>query len=162
MAFEPMDSAGVQARVVTLMITDTFTEQLIDVVGTVPTYAAQSSAFTSVVRSGIRNVRAGGIYVDIQIAAIVLLGMTLVLRFEAGVDTTSVAVQARTMIVEYVNGLAPGVPYVPADALNILRRVPGLIVTGAEIYSPAGTVQPRPLEALRTHLGLVLVNTAGV
>ena len=54
-----------------------------------------------------------------------------------------------------MNSLAPGASFVRADALQALRSVMGLFITGNEIASPAGDVVALPLQVLRTTLGLV-------
>lgn len=160
-AFEPVDYNGYPARIVNLVVADAFTEQLVDASAVPPAYAAQSAAFAATVQAGLNDVRAAGIHVNVILGVVSLLGVTLVLRFDSGVDQVSVALRARNAVVEYVNGLQPGAPFVPADALNALRKVSGLIVTGAEIASPAGVVVPTQLQVLRTYLGLVLINSSG-
>ena len=158
-AFEFLDEFGRPDRATQLIISDAFTEALVDVAVTPAAYQTQSQVLAATVFQALDDVRAAGIYVDITVAKVTLLGVRLALSFQAGVDVDSVALQARAAIVNYINRLDPMANFIPADAVNTLRVVPGLIVTGAEIISPAGIVEPGTLEVLRTTLGLVVASS---
>jgi hypothetical protein len=156
--FEAVDELGRPARWAQLIIADQFTDAL--VLAEAPAgYAAQSQVLADTVFAALDDVRACGIFVDVVVAQVILQGVQLSLCFDAGAAVDTVALKARAAVVTYVNGLAPGAPFVPADCVEQLRLVPGLIVTGAEVVSPAGQVQPERLQVLRTTLSLVTVPT---
>ena len=154
-AFEILDALGRPAKWVTLSVTDAFTETLAELATVPPTYATQCQAFALTVFAGLEDVRAAGIYVDVSVAQVILQVVHLALTFLAGFDEDAVASSAAAVVVDYVNGLSPGASFVPADAVNALRGVEGLYVTGSEIVSPAGTVTVTPLQVLRTTIALV-------
>lgn len=160
-AFEALDTSARPARIVELVIADTFTEQLIDTSVSPPAYEVQALAIVTEVDEALREVRAGGMYVAVTTAITVLQGVALTLRFRAGTDQAGVANAARASIVNYINSLNPGAPFVLAAATRALRTVPGLVVTGTEIADPRGDVVPNRLEVLRTSLGLVLIASTG-
>jgi len=54
-----------------------------------------------------------------------------------------------------VNNLSPGEALTPDGIVETLRLIQGLIVTGAEVVSPSGTVTPESLQVLRTLLSMV-------
>lgn len=154
-AFESLDAYGRPARYVTLVVTDGFVEQLLDFAVVPPAYVVQSQLFASQVFAGLSDTRAGGIFVLVLVARLVMLPVRLDLRFQAGVNPDLVASMARAAVVNYTNALSPGSAWLVAEATNALRQVPGLHVTGADIASPAGDVVPRPLEVVRTAMALV-------
>lgn len=154
--FETLDAFGRPAKHVQLFVSDAFTDQLA-LAATVPaSYEAQSQVLAASVFAGLDDVRAAGIFVDVRVAQVVLQGIQLGLRFAAGADVESVTLQARAAIVSHINSLAPGVTLTVEGMLNALRLINGLIVTGQEIISPAGNVQPFPLQVIRSSLSLVL------
>lgn len=103
--------------------------------------------------------RAAGIYVQVTVGIVRLQGITLGLRFDAGADVDLAALNARGAVVAYVNGLPPGAPLLVANIIDQLRPIPGLVVTGAEVLSPAGDVIASPLEVIRTALALVVASS---
>ena len=105
------------------------------------------------------DVRAAGIYVQVTVGIVRLQGITLGLRFDAGADVDLAALNARGAVVAYVNGLPPGAPLLVANIIDQLRPIPGLVVTGAEVLSPAGDVIASPLEVIRTALALVVASS---
>jgi hypothetical protein len=107
-------------------------------------------------------VRPAGVYVQVQVAQVVMQAVQLQLSFQAGVDYESVALEARSVIVGHINELAPGQNLIIAEMLEKLRRVTGLIITGGEIIAPAGNVMVKPLQALRTDLSLVGIVSASI
>lgn len=157
--FEVTDAFGRPAKAVQLMITDAFTETLAELTTIPATYQTQSQVLASAVYQALDDVRAGGIFVDVQVAKVVLQPIVLALTFAAGVNADSVALKARATLVAFVNSRPPGVALSAADLVSALRTVQGLIVSGGEILSPAGTVVPTQLEVLRTTLGLVVAST---
>lgn len=158
-AFEAVDQYGRPAKVVQLVISDAFTETLMSVNPTPPAYATQSQVLADTVFLALSDTRPAGIYVEVRVAQVVLQAIMLGLTFEAGVDVDVVALQARAVAVAYMNGLVPGRPFIRAELSQRLRAVPGLIVSGSEVISPAGDVQPEILQVLRTTMGLVVVST---
>lgn len=160
-AFEVLDGLGRPARVVQLVVADAFTEQFATLTGTVPaTYQVQSQGLASSVFDGLADVRPAGTFVQVVVANVILQAIQLALTFNAGADVNAVALQARAAVVNYVNALAPGASFVPANMLAKLRSISGLFYTGNELISPAGTVAARPLQVIRTSLGLVTAMSA--
>ena len=101
------------------------------------------------------DVRPAGTFVDVVVAQVVLQSVQLSLSFNtsANVDTTALA--ARAAVVNYVNGLAPGIALTVEGILTVLRSIQGLVVTGSEVVSPAGTITPERLQVFRTLLSMV-------
>lgn len=158
-AFEALTGTGDPARLVSLIIADAFTEQLVDSLVVPPSYQVQSQALANTVRTALLDVRAGGIQVIIQLGIVELLGITLALRFRAGSDDRAAAAAAKGVIVSYMNSLPPGASFIVADAELALKRVPGLVVLGGEIVSPAGDVLATALQVLRTNMSLVVIGS---
>jgi hypothetical protein len=159
-AFEVVDSLGRPARIVQLVVSDAFAEQFVNY-DTVPArYEAQSQLLATSVFNALADVRPAGIYVQTVVANTVLQSIQLGLTFNAGVDANTVALSARAAMVTYVNSLAPGAPFVVKDAQARLANVSGLASNGNTIISPAGNVAVKPLQALRTSLGLVAAISA--
>lgn len=156
-AFEVIDSDGTPARLVDLVVADQFTQQLVNATSVPGTYETQSQALAERVALGLANVRAAGIAVVVQVANVQLLGITLGLRFRAGVDVEATSAAARSATIAYVNGLAPGAPFVVADLETALTVVPGIIVLGGEVLAPTLNVTPGTTTALRTSDALVVV-----
>jgi hypothetical protein len=157
--FENLDALGRPARSVQLLVTDAFTEQLAQGSSVPPAYATQSAVFTQAVFDGLIESRAAGINVEVHLAKVVLQTVILGLAFRAGYDVDQTALQARAAIVGYVNSLAPGASFVVSGAVTALRSVPGLLVSGNEVLSPAGGVVPTPLEVLRTAMSYVSISS---
>lgn len=157
--FEALEVDGTPARVVNLVVSDEFTEQLINATTVPPEYDLQAAAIAIAIQAELQEVRAGGIQVSVTVAVVQLLSVTLSLRFRAGADIAAAAIQARVEIVNYTNSLAPGDVWDRTTANDRLRSVPGLVVigSGAEIFVPAGNVIPGALEVIRTSLGLVTI-----
>ena len=154
-AFEVIDALGRPARSVQLVITDAFTEQFVDFSTVPPKYPAQSQVLTTYVNDALADTRAFGVYVQVLVANVVIQPVQLTLAFQAGADVSSSALQARAAVVSYINALSPGASFVAADVLAVLANVPGLSYTGGELLSPSGDVVAKPLQVLRTSLGLV-------
>lgn len=165
-AIEVIDVLGRPARVVELVIADGFTDALVQQNTNPPSYQAQSQSLSQTVFNGLLDVRAGGIFVQVFVAQVVIQPIVLNLTFAAGVDANFVALMARATVVATVNSLRPGETLLVANLLNALRSVPGLVYTGNEIDLPAGDVVPRALQVLRTSLNqttiCVAIQTDGV
>ncbi len=154
-AIENTDALGRPAKSVQLIVTDQFTDQLVNLSPTPATYQTQSQVLASTVFSGLSDVRAAGINVQVTVAVIALQSVVLALNFTADAAPDTVAFEARALLVAYVNSLQPGQTMEIAQMIQILRGVVGLVVSGSEIYSPPGNVIPAPLQAIRTSLQLV-------
>ena len=102
--------------------------------------------------------RPAGTFIQVIVAQVVLQSVQLQLTFTAGVNADSVALQARVVVVNFINELQPGENFDPADAIDELRNVSGLIITEDEIQSPTGVVVPNPAQVIRATLDIV---TAG-
>jgi len=154
--FEILDANGFPGREVLLVISDTFTAQLAQQNVNPPTYQQQSQILAQTVFAQLDDVRPAGIFVDVQVAQVILQPITLALTFSAGADVDSVTQQAIAAIVNYVNGLSPGQTLQygranpPVGLIGQLATVSGLIVSGADVISPPGDVVPTSLQALRT------------
>lgn len=158
-AFEVTDIYGRPAKAVELVLADAFTEVLVNESPTPANYQTQSQVLAQTVGEALYDVRGAGVYINTYVASVVLQGITLGLSFNAGVNVDDVALRARSMLVAYVNSLAPGADLAIANLITQLRRVEGLYITGAEILSPTGTVVAAPLQVLRTTLGLVIATS---
>lgn len=154
-AFEGLDAMGRPARIVQLIVADAFTEQFVDFTTVPPRYQTQSNAIASQVFAALSDVRAGGVYVQVVVANVIIQPVQLTLAFQAGVDVNNTALQARAAVVNVINSLSPGDSLTQAALQQALQLVPGLAFTGQEVLSPAGDVVPKPLQVIRTSLGLV-------
>jgi uncharacterized phage protein gp47/JayE len=154
-AFEVVDSLGRPARLVQLIVSDAFTTQFVNTTVVPPQYQQQSQLLAANVFNALSDVRPAGVFVQVIVGQVVLLSVQLALTFQAGADSNTVALEARAAIVNYVNALPPGTPFIARDALAALANVAGLIITGGELVSPAGNVVPKIVQVIRTSLGLV-------
>lgn len=157
--FEGMDVLGRPARYVNLIITDSFTDDLVDLDPTPATYQTQSQTLANTVWLALSDVRAAGIYIQIQVAIVTLQAVTLGLRFLAGANADLVALNARGAIASWINSLKPGDDLLVDDMIRVLRKVNGLEVTGDEILSPAGDVAVPNLGVLRSSINLVVASS---
>jgi len=155
--FEALDMFGRPAKTSQLVISDAFTDVLVNVTPTPPTYQTQSQVLSALVFQSLSDTRPDGTFVDVILGQVILLSVHLVLSFQTGVDTDNVALQARAAIVNYTNALSPGATFRVVDAITALRTVAGLVVLGNEVVSPAGDVIPQPLQVLRTSMSFVSV-----
>jgi len=157
-AFEILDTEGAPARVVQLVVSDQFTQQLATFSESPsPTYQAQAAALAATVLVGLEETRAFGIEVKVIVAVVVLLPVVLRLSFDAGADIPLTTLRARAAAVNYTNELAPGATWNPVDLSERMRPIEGLFITGVEVASPSGPVIPTPLQVIRTGLPLVTV-----
>jgi hypothetical protein len=161
-ALEVLDGNARPGRWVLLIIADTFTLTLASLNQTTPSYAAQSQALAVSVFNALDEYRCGGIFVQVAVAQVILLSISLSLTFAAGVNTLAVANQAQAVVAAYCNELNPGQAFVPSAAIQALQQVAGLVITGNEIAVPAGTVQPTTLQVLRTTAALINASSGGL
>ena len=160
-AFEFFDERGELYPVVTVVVADAFTEQFVNAGSTPASYQVQSNALAGLVKSTLELEYAGaGRSVSVYVAKVKLIGVTLALRVNAATAVETTLRQARAVIVNYVNSLKPGSPFLREKAQELLRTVPGLVITGSEIVSPEVDVIPRNLEALRTSMSLTILGSA--
>ncbi len=159
---EVLDAQGQANKRVLCVITDQFTDALANYSSVPPVYQAQSQQLAQTVFNALEAYRPAGIFVNVQVAQVVLVPVSLALSFKAGANINAVAVNARAAVVNYINSLAPGDELYLSPLLNALQGVDGLNLTGYEIASPpviSGTSQPlinaNPLQVLRTSLSIV-------
>lgn len=160
-AIEALQGAGYPTRAVTLVIADQFTDALVRQGVSVPSYDTKSQAFAQVVSNSLDEFRAFGMPVKVIVAQVRLISVVLRLRFQATVtNPDAIALYARTLVVQLINGSLPGATFDPADAVAILRSVSGIDVFGDEVASPVGPLIPiSPYQALRTSLSLVTTDS---
>ena len=158
-AFESYDLFGRPAGVVQLVIADAFTESLVSVAPTPAAYTTQSQVLADGVFDALIDVRAAGIFVNVIVAQVRLMGVVLGLSFEGSAGVDAVALQARAVVVGYINALVPGERFSRTEAVRRLGAVPGLVITGNEIISPPGDVVPQALEVMRASLSLVVASS---
>jgi uncharacterized phage protein gp47/JayE len=156
---EVQNSDGTLAGPLQLIISDEVTSQLIDFTTVPPTYPARASAIVADVNTALRPYRGAGMTVDVLVANVALVPVTLALRFRANVDTVAVADQAIAVVTAAVNSLAPGATLYVADIVRALRRVPGLVVAsdGSNVIAPVGDTIPTATQVIRTTADMVQV-----
>lgn len=166
-AYEILDAAGRPAKLVSLVIADTFTDALANYSVIPPTYEDQSEALAQAVFSALEDYRPAGTFVAVQLGQVILEPITLSLSFSAGVDAQTAANSARGTLVTFINNLDPGEGYTRADLVQALKGVSGLIITeqdqlnpGNIIKFPEGDRVPTPLQVFRT--SLAIVRTSGL
>lgn len=160
-SIESLQSFGLPTRSVTLVISDGFTDALVKQGVSVPAYEVKSQAFAQVVSAALDEFRADGMPVRVIVAQVRLISVVLRLRFRATVtNPDAVALFARTLVVQLINGSNPGTPFDPADVLPFLRSVSGIDVFGDEVASPVGPLIPTsPYQKLATSLALVTTDS---
>jgi uncharacterized phage protein gp47/JayE len=154
-AFEVLDQQGRPAKLVSLAISDQYTDTLANLGVASPSYQAQSLVLAQNVFNALQEYRPAGIFVQVQVAQVVLQTIQLALSFQAGARVDQVATSARSAIVAVVNNLAPGEDLTVAALQLALSGVSGLVITGNEIVSPPGTIVANPVQVIRTALALV-------
>ena len=159
-AYEQVDQEGRPNRNVYLSISDAYTDTLADLGVSPPAYETQSAAIAQNVFNALQEYRPAGVYVQVDVAQVQLQTVRLALSFVSGVNIDEVANNARAAIVAYMNNLRPGADVVPADMLQALRSVTGLLISSSTqpsdvIVSPISTVTINPLQVARTTLALV-------
>jgi uncharacterized phage protein gp47/JayE len=157
-AFEDIDpTTGQQVSSVQVVVADAYTDVLANTNSQSPSYQAQSAAFATTVYNALADVRAAGVFLRVLVAQVVLQPVTLNLHFAAGVDTNAVSNVAQSTVVAKINALRPGATLNPPDLQQAISAIPGLVVQGNEILTPAGSVVPTALQVIRTSLALVTV-----
>ena len=161
-AYEALDSQGRGNKLVYCAIADQYTDQLADLGVNPPAYQAQSKVLAQTVFNALEEYRPAGVFVQVQLAQVILQPVLLALSFEAGANIDEVANNARAACVNVINSLNPGDDLTPAMLFAGLQGVSGLILTtaGDVIASPAGTVTTNPLQVLRTTLALVRASSS--
>ncbi|MFA6166727.1 MAG: baseplate J/gp47 family protein [Gemmatimonadaceae bacterium] len=159
-AFESVNGLGKPAGRVDLVVADAFTEALANLAQSSPTYAAKSQALANLVDAALVEWRGAGCEVTVTVAAVVLQPVKISLTYLAGADTTAANLEARSRIVSYTNGLAPGETWQYGDAVNSLKGMSGIFWTGNEVHDPAGDVVCGELQVIRTSMELVVVLNA--
>lgn len=153
-AYAHLDLYGLPARASVLVISDAYTEGLATLNTAVPAYEAQSQALAQTVLGTLDDTRALGIPIQVMVAAVRMVPITLnlTLAATASADTT---LRARAALTRYLNTRGPGRAWVQVEAYRVLQGVTGLIITGKEIQYPPGDIRVNPLEVLHTDLALV-------
>lgn len=155
-AFEQVAENGGPAGFVILVIADQYTDALAELATVPPLYQQQSKVLAQQVFNALTDYRPAGIFVQVQLAQVIVQTVQLALSFQAGVDIDSVATAARAACVNAINNLNPGQTLTPAMLQARIEGVAGLYITGREVQSPAGPVVPNPLQVLRASLSSVL------
>ncbi len=161
--FELLDVNGAPNFRVSCVIADQFTDTLANYTAVNPSYEAQSQVLSQEVFNVLQDYRPAGVFVQVQVAQVVLQSIGLSLSFRAGVNLDTVALSARAAITNYINNLAPGQSLYLEPMIQALRGVDGLIVDGDEISVQNSTavtssdplIYVKPLQVLRTSLALV-------
>lgn len=161
--FELLDVNGAPNYRVSCVIADQYTDTLANYTAANPSYQAQSQVLSQEVFNVLQDYRPAGVFVQVQVAQVVLQSIGLSLSFRAGVNLDTVALSARAAITNYINNLAPGQSLYLEPMIQALRGVDGLIVDGDEISVQNSTavtssdplIYVKPLQVLRTSLALV-------
>lgn len=152
-AFEDIDVLGRPAEFGQIVIADAFTDVLVN--SNPVAYQTQSQVLAQDVEAGLDDARACGIFVQVIVGQVILQPVQLALTFAAGYNADTVAFQARALTVAYINSLVPGQTFDRAALSALLRSIPGLVISGQEVFSPAGNVVTLQLQVLRSSLSLV-------
>ncbi len=163
-SIEGLTSFGYPSRSVTLVIADRFTDALVKQGVSVPSYDTKSQALAQMVSQQLDEFRCDGIPVKVIVGQVRLVPVVLRIRFRANVSNPdAVALFARTLIVQLMNGGNGGAPFVPGGdtgAVQALKSVAGIDWFGDEIASPPGPIVPTsPYQVLRTSLSLVTIDS---
>jgi uncharacterized phage protein gp47/JayE len=159
-AFETVDSLGRPVGSAQVIVGDAYTDALV-VQGSNPAqYQTQSQVLALTVASVLDDYRAAGIYVAVRVGQTILQGFQLGLTFTPSVslDPDLVALQARSLIVQYVNNSVAGALITRATLQALLDTVPGLVSGQNTIISPSADIQAGPLQLIRTNLGICVAN----
>jgi len=161
--FELLDVNGAPNYKVSCVIADQFTDTLANYNAVPASYQTQSQVLAQEVFNALQDYRPAGVFVQVQVAQVVLQSIGLSLSFQAGVNLDTVALNARAAITNYINNLAPGESLYLPPLIQALQRVSGLIVDGDDITVQNSTavmssdplIYVKPLQVLRTSLALV-------
>lgn len=161
-AFEGLVGPAYPNRMVSLVVSDDFTDALVIAGVSDTTYDTRSQAFAAFVASSLDEYRACGISVNVSVAQTAMIAVAMRFHFQSTVsDPDTLALYARAQVVQRVNEIDPGEPFDPdIHVFPVLKSIPGLDVKGDEVESPAGTIDPiSPYQVLRTTLALVTVSS---
>lgn len=144
-AIEALTVGGLPARVVNLFIADST--------------GVASDALAEEVRVALEDFRAAGIAVLIFTSIPSIVGVTLALAFQAGVDTQTLTDEVLAAVVEFVNSLPVNGTLYRGELFSVLQRFAGdgLIPRQESIVVPAGDLVPAIGQTLRTTPANVLV-----
>lgn len=119
-----------------------------------------SNELASLVQTSLLDYRAAGIPVIVWTSIPTLVGVSLAITFQAGVDSQTISEQIRAAMVAYVNSLGVNEPLGVSGIYTVLMRFKsaGAIVVQGSILSPAGDLVPTIGQTLRTTPAMVLVN----
>lgn len=166
-AYEILDPTGRPARLVSLVIADKFTDTLADYAAVPPTYESQSKVLAESVFNALEDYRPAGVFVQVQLAQVVLLPVSLALSFAAGVNIDTVATNARATVTNVINNLNPGDDITAFQLVQALKGVQGLVVTEDDLLNPGNIVTSSlrlvattPLQLLRTSLNIVRASSS--
>ena len=111
--------------------------------------------------SALDEYRADGIPVKVVVAQVRMIAVVLRLRFRATVtNPDAVALFARTLVVQFINGLRSGDTFDPNDLRPLLQSVSGLDIFGDEVASPVGAIVPvSPYQVIRASLPSVTTDS---
>ena len=144
-AIEAIAEGNRPARVVSLSIADSS--------------GVASDALARLVRTSLLEYRAGGITVLVYSGLPQLAAITLLLSFQAGVDTVALTEIVRGAVIAHVNSLAVNEALQVSGIMETLRffKESGLIVDDKSIVAPVGDLVPGPGFTIRTTQDLVTV-----
>jgi uncharacterized phage protein gp47/JayE len=135
-AVEAIDLAGIQTGLILLYVADTSGQA--------------NSALVNKVRVALRDWRAGGVAVRVLGAIPTFVDVVLAIGYLDGFATASVQNQARAVVVDAVNRLAPNEPLLRSSIVAALKTVPGVVVFDSSVKTPIGDLYPTLGQVFRT------------
>lgn len=135
-AVEVLDLSGLQTGLVLLYVADA--------------NGQANAALVNKVRLALREWRAGGIPVRVVGAVPTFIDVALAIGFLDGYATPGVQAQARAVVVDAVNRLAPNEPLLRSTIIAALRTIPGVVVLDSSIVAPIGDLFPAAGQVFRT------------
>jgi uncharacterized phage protein gp47/JayE len=114
-----------------------------------------NAALVAAVDIALVEWRAAGIIVAVSSATPVFQAITLLLRFEAGIDSTLAFAAVRDAMVARVNTLRPRATLTETLIRGVADSVEGVIVLDDAIVVPVGDVVPTGSQVIRTTADLV-------
>jgi uncharacterized phage protein gp47/JayE len=148
LAVEALTGLGAPARVVNLYIADAS--------------GVANATLAQAVLNNLLDYRAGGITVIISTSIPLLVPIGILLAYQTGVDSVSLASQVQAAVFNFVNTLGVNGTLQLSDLYTILTRYKqqGVIVqTPGSIVNPAGDLVPPIGQTIRTTLGLVSIGS---
>jgi len=156
-AYEATNVRADPARWDQVIIADQFTQQFVKTVGTTAGYETQAQNLAVQVAATLMEFRAAGMYVQVLVGVVQLVGITLALRVRAGFDAVNVGNQAKAFAQAYVNALSAGQSLVIADLQASISRAVGLEPLGGSVVSPTADMAAGPTQVFRTSTSLVTI-----